>query len=101
MESNVDELYRVSLGLEYPPTYSRTLPASTAARQPIDRTKGWESGRMSGTARYQVFAEAGGKRGAWLRFPEAHATVIILTDDPSADARGMAEAIATKLLGGT
>lgn len=100
VQSNVDELYRVSLGLEYAPTYDRALPDSLASRVSIDRTKGWESGRAAGTARYQAFAEAGGKRGAWLRFPEARATVIILTDDPSADARGMADALATKLLGG-
>ncbi len=102
VESSVDELYRVSLGLEHPPTYSRTLPdaSGAGAREPIDRSKGWESGKMAGTARFQVFAESGGKRGAWLRFPDARATVIVLTDDASADARGIAEAIATKLLGG-
>lgn len=100
VQSNVDELYRVSLGLEYAPTYSRALPDAGSARQPIDGAKGWERGRMGNTLRYQSFAESGGKRGAWLRFPEAHATVIILTDDPSADARGMAEAIVGKLLGG-
>jgi hypothetical protein len=99
VQSNVDELYRVSLGLEYAPTYSRSLPDAAAARQPIDGAKGWEKGRLGNTVRYQSFAESGGKRGAWLRFPDAHATVIILTDDPSADARGIADAIAAKLLG--
>ncbi len=98
VRSNVDELYRVSLGLEHAPTYSRTRSTDGGAREPIDVTQGWEAGRFGSTLRYQAFAESGGKRGAWLRFPEAHATVIILTDDPAADARGMAEAIAAKLL---
>ena len=100
VQSNVDELYRVSLGLEYGPTFSQRPIDAGAAREPIDATKGWEKGGTGTAVRYQSFAESGGKRGAWLRFPDAHATVIILTDDPSADARGMAEAIAGKLLGG-
>ena len=97
--SNVDELYRLALGLEVPRTYSRNAPEDPmAAREPIDAAKGWEVDTYRGATRYRAFGAAGGKRSAFVRIPERHATIIILTNDDAADARGMADQIAEKLL---
>ena len=97
--SNVDELYRLSLGLENPRSYvSAPSTDPTAAPATIDYTKGWQADSYRGTARYSAFGTADGTRAAFMRFPARHATVIVLTNDASADARAMAEKIAEKLL---
>ena len=98
--SNVDELYRVALGLEVPRTYTRNPAAAPGVeREPIDAAKGWEVDTYRGATRYRAFASPGGKRSAFVRLPERHVTIIILTNDETADARGMADRIADKLLG--
>jgi hypothetical protein len=98
--SNVDELYRLALGLENPRSYTRGAAADpNAERESIDTAKGWEADTYQGTPRYSAFGAASGKRDAFVRFPEKHAVIVILTNDESADARGMAEKIAEKLLG--
>lgn len=97
--SNVDELYRLSLGLEHPPTYVRNAGGDGGVREPIDGAKGWDADHYNGATRYRTFASAGGKRGAFVRIPERRTTIIILTNDESADAAGMADAIAERLLG--
>ncbi|HVT40431.1 MAG TPA: Type 1 glutamine amidotransferase-like domain-containing protein [Gemmatimonadaceae bacterium] len=98
--SNVDELYRLALGLENPHTYSRTAPTDTnAERESIDYAQGWEADTYRGATRFSAFGAAGGKRNAFVRLPEKHATIIILTNDETADARRIAETIAEKLMG--
>ena len=98
--SNVDELYRVSAGLENPRTYARNASADPGIeREPIDRARAWEVDTYNGATRYRAFAAAGGRRSAFVRVPERSATIIILTNDDGADARGMADRIAEKLLG--
>jgi cyanophycinase len=98
--SNVDELYRVALGLEVPRTYARNPTAAPGVeREPIDAAKGWEVDKYRGATRYRTFGSPGGKRSAFVRIPERHVTIIILTNDEAADARGMADQIADKLLG--
>jgi hypothetical protein len=97
--SSVDELYRLALGLENPRSYvkaANTDPTATPAT--IDYAKGWTADTFRGTARLSAFGTADGKRNAFLRFPDKHATIIVLTNDASADARAMAERIAEKLL---
>ena len=99
VQSDVDELYRLALGLEQPLTYTRGAPNDASApREGIDRTKGWASDVYRGTTRLAVYGTADGKRHAFVRFPDAHATIIILTNDDAADARAMAERIAEQLL---
>ena len=51
------------------------------------------------TQRYSAFGTNDGKRAAFMRFPDKRATIIVLTNDVTADARGMAEKIAEKLIG--
>lgn len=103
VSSSVDELYRVSLGLEYAPTYARNSgpepgdDSGPNVRVPIDPTRGWASDQVAGAARYRAFSRAGGKRGAFVRIPDRHLTIIILTNDDDADAKGMAERIEREL----
>ena len=86
--SNVDELYRLELGLENPRTW-----------RDVDATKGWEPETTGGTTRLSAFAAAGGKRSAFVRVPDKKVTVILLTNDDSADAKGMANHIVDRLVG--
>lgn len=71
--SDVDELYRLAVGLDENPMLVRAA---------------------TGLATRDAFATPDGHRAAFVRDAADHETVIVLTDDDQADARG----IATKLL---
>jgi hypothetical protein len=86
--SDVDELYRLDLGLEDPSTWPKA-----------DYSKGWTADTYDGVQRLAAYATSDGKRAAFVRIPSRHATVIILANDPNADARAMSERILDKLLG--
>lgn len=86
--SDVDELYRLDLGLEYQATWPKA-----------DYSRGWKVDTFHGVQRLAAYATKDGKRAAFVRIPSRHATVIILTNDPNADTRGMAERITSQLLG--
>ncbi len=94
VESSVDELYRLSLGLESPRTYGGTGANAVS----VDYSKGWQSDTYHGVARLSAFGASGGKRSAFVRLPDAHATIIILTNDDAADAKSMTDRIADRLL---
>jgi cyanophycinase len=94
VQSNVDELYRVALGLENPRTFVRDTTSSGA----IDLTKNWEPDAIRGVSRLSAFGAPGGKRAAFVRIPDKHATIIVLTNDDSADAKGIADKITNRLL---
>jgi len=85
--SDVDELYRLDLGLESPTTWPKA-----------DYSRGWTVDTFHGVQRLAAYGTKDGKRAAFVRIPSHHATVIILTNDPNADARGMAERITDQLL---
>ena len=87
--SNVDELYRLALGLENPRTW-----------RDADVAKGWESESSNGVARLAAYGADGGLRHAFVRVPERHAVVIVLTNDDGADAKGMATRVLDRLLSG-
>jgi hypothetical protein len=87
VQSSVDELYRLALGLENPRTW-----------RDVDPVKGWAPETVNGVARVAAYAGEGGKRGAFVRVPERRATVIILTNDESADAKGIADRILERML---
>jgi hypothetical protein len=89
VQSNVDELYRLELGLENPRTW-----------RDADPTKGWEPTTANGLTRLGAYTLDGGRRGAFVRVPDRKAVVIVLTNDDSADAKGMANRILDRLLGG-
>ena len=100
VHSDVDELYRLALGLEHPQTYSRNPAQDDASgeRPPIDYTSGWDADSYRGTSRYSAFVGAGGKRGAFVRVPGRRATVIVLTGDDAFDAKAAADSILDRLL---
>jgi cyanophycinase len=87
VHANVDELYRIALGLQVSTTW-----------RDADYTKGWTSDRYKGSTRLAAYATPDGKRAAFVRVPDKQATVIILTNDATADARGMAERLLDRLL---
>jgi hypothetical protein len=87
VQSSVDELYRLSLGLEVATTW-----------RDADYTRGWTADTYKGVTRQAAYATADGKRAAFVRVPERHATIIILTNDANADARGMSDRILDQLL---
>jgi len=97
--SNVDELYRLELGLQHPGTWVRdTLAASDAAAVPVDPGQGWLTDSYRGTTRFSLFATPDGRRGAFVRLPERRIAVIILTDHDTLDAKGLAEQITGRLV---
>ena len=87
IQSSVDELYRFSLGLEVPTTWRNS-----------DYSKGWTADTYKGETGYSAYATPDGKRAAFVRLPNRHTTVIVLTNDAGADARGMAQKILDEVL---
>src|SRR5205085_12235998 len=57
--SDVDELYRLELGLENPRTW-----------RDVDVTKGWESETSNGVVRLGAYGADGGRRHAFVRVPD-------------------------------
>jgi cyanophycinase len=96
---NVDELYRLELGLQHPGTWVRdTLAASDAAAVPVDPARGWQSDSYKGATRLSLYTTPDGKRGAFVRLPERKIAVIILTDSDGLDAKLLAERILGRLV---
>ncbi len=86
VQSSVDELYRLSLGLENPHTWRE-----------VDATKGWETETSGGLTRIAAYGAPGGRRSAFVRVPDRRAVVIVVTNDVQADAKGMANRILDRL----
>lgn len=102
VQSNVDELYRWSLGLEAPAGFVRDTsgavpPGADAAL--LDTRLGWSADRDVRGARLAEYGTAEGRRSAFVRFPDERAVVIVLTSSDDADARGIAGRLADRLLG--
>ncbi len=87
VQSSVDELYRFALGLEVPATW-----------RDVDYAKGWTADSYKGATRFAAYATSDGRRAAFVRVPERHATIVVLTNDAEADARGMAGQLLDRLL---
>ena len=94
--SNVDELYRLELGLENQRAFiaGNALSAAPPTR---DETAGWHVGRHGSTTLWSAFGTKDGTRNAFIRFPETRTTIIILTDRTTFDAGTAAARIADKL----
>jgi hypothetical protein len=50
--------------------------------------------------RFASYGTADGKRAAFVRIPDHHATIVILTNDANADAKAMSEKLLDQLLAG-
>jgi len=85
---NVDDLYRFDLGRWGGGPGTDSVPVSTAFESDV-----WRS-----TLRQRAYAGPGGSGGAWMRFPERRAVVLVLLGDPAANAERPAEQLAERLL---
>jgi cyanophycinase len=95
VSSNVDELYRLALGVEA----ARTFRSDTVqANAPLDFTLGWSADQVRGLTRLSAYGTSDGKRNAFVRIPDRRATIIILSDGAQVDAKGIADRIAVRLL---
>ena len=76
--------------------------ATRSAHRAVRSGQGLDS-RHATTAstRLVAYAVAGGKRSAFVRIPDQHASIIVLTNDDSADAKAIADKITDRLLGKT
>jgi hypothetical protein len=85
---NVDDLYRFEQG-------------RTALRPGVPDTatvvRGFATDTVRGLRRQSVFGAADGRRAAWVRYPDRRTTILVLTGDDAADARGMAQRLADRL----
>ena len=88
-KGNVDDLYRVDLG---------RFPARLVGKDTVP-TRGFAADRHLGLVRHITSVRPDGRRGVYMRYPERRTTIIVLTNDDGADARGMADQIAGALLG--
>jgi hypothetical protein len=86
LQSNVDELYRLELGMQNPRTYRGAVVA-----------RGWQADTFRGMARLSMYGAAGGRRNAFVRIPDKEAVIIILTNDDTADARNIADRITERM----
>ena len=115
IQSNVDELYRLHLGLEWARTFARDTSAgngtpvttgtadagrTTPELPAIDASLGWNADRLGEMPRLSLYGTTDGRRNAFVRFPDQRAVIIILTSSDAVDARGIAERIGERLLGG-
>jgi hypothetical protein len=100
VHSNVDELYRLALGLENPRTFARdtTSGDSSGSGRSFDSARGWQADSYHGVSRLGAFALPGGMRSAFIRIPEKRASIIILTGDDAAAAKVLADRITDQLL---
>jgi cyanophycinase len=92
--SNVDELYRLELGLENP----RAFAADTGAISPRDESLGWQSDTYRGLRRLSAFGTADGMRNAFVRIPDRRLAIIILSDRDGVNAREISNRILERLL---
>jgi cyanophycinase len=101
VQSDVDELYRVALGFENGRTFTRDTTSAAGdngAARTIDLTAGWETDNRAGAVRLSAFAVAGGKRSAFVRLPDRHATIVVLTNDDTSDVKRIVDALTDRLL---
>ena len=99
VQSSVDELYRLSLGLQNPRTYARDTTAGTGPA--VDLTRGWKAESYGGVSRLSAYGTPDGRRSAFVRIPDRKATIIVLTNDDSADAKRIADEITSRLIAKT
>ena len=88
-QGNIDDLYRFEQG--------RT-PLRPGARDTATVVRGFTNDSANGLRRQSAFGTNDGRQSAGVRYPDRRVTILILTNDAAADARGLSERIAEKLL---
>ena len=92
IHSNVDELYRLVLGLED----GRDFRGADSTRGRNDAA-GWQTSTYRGISGYEAYANRDGTRNALVRIPEHRVSVIILSDRENLNARGIARSLIERL----
>jgi hypothetical protein len=87
--ASVDDLYRFELAR----TNLRPGAPDTATV-----VRGFALDTLAGLRRHAAYGTPDGRRAAWVRLPDRRATILILTNDGAADARGLAQRLADRLL---
>ena len=87
--ANVDDLYRFELGrfVVRPGARDTTTPPAPFA---VDT--------VNGRVRHAVYGTEDGTRAAWVRYPAERLVIMVLTNDRTADARGMAARLSERVL---
>jgi hypothetical protein len=67
----------------------------------VDLNRGWHADSYRGVSRLSAYGTPDGRRAAIVRIPERRATIIVLTNDDSANAKGIADEITSRLLTAT
>jgi hypothetical protein len=87
-QGNIDDLYRFEQG--------RTA-LRPGARDTTTALRGFTTETANGLRRQSAYGTNDGHTSAWVRYPERRTTILVLTKDNTADAKGMAQRIADKL----
>ncbi len=90
VQSSVDEMYRLALMMN--------LQNAQADHWSAVSSTAWVTSSHGGVTRHASYATADGKRGAFVLVPEKQISIVILTNDAGADAKGMAEKILDQVL---
>ena len=76
-QSNVDELYRLELGLQQSGVFLSDSAKIRGGPPALDVAFGWIGDTFHGMNRVSQFVNAGGKRGGFVRFADQQTTIII------------------------
>jgi cyanophycinase len=87
--ANVDDLYRFELG---------RFMVRPGARDTNTPPAPFNVDTVGGRVRHAVYGTEDGTRAAWVRFPAERLVIMVLSNDNTADARGMAQQIAERVL---
>jgi cyanophycinase len=99
--SNVDELFRLDLGLAagtYSARDTSGILAPGASARPVDPTFGWAADQYKGVNRYTVLGATRGMGNIYVRIPDRKLSVIILTNTDDASVKAIAEKITDRLM---
>ena len=89
-QGNIDDLYRFEQG--------RTA-LRPGARDTATAVRGFTTETVNGLRRQSAYGTSDGHTSAWVRYPERRTTILVLTKDNAADAKGISQRIADKLFG--
>jgi cyanophycinase len=100
--ANVDDLYRIELGLQNVSamtigTGDSMFVAGGGVKNKGTNGLGWRLDAYRGLPRQTAFVAPDGKQGIYMRIPGHKASVIILSDQPSFDAKTAATRIVDRL----
>jgi hypothetical protein len=87
--ANVDDLYRFELG---------RFPVRPGAWDTFPPPVPVVVDTVGGRVRHAVYGTDDGMRSAWVRFPGERLVILVLSNDPTADARSMARRLGERLL---